>query len=351
MTGSKSTKSIESIRESFKEKFFSKSSSSTISESEREDPLTSHIFSPACLQMTEFSRRFRLLETIGEGSSAVVYRCEEIESGKVWAAKLSRPRNEEVCDALRREVLGMKRLSHQNIIHFEEIFADESQNVYLSLMEFAFGEDLLCHITRRGYLHSFDARIVFFRVLQGLRYLHSQNVVHRDLKAANVIVSKDLSLVKIVDFNVARIGARRRSFETQVQDLLMGSLTGSPDIRAPEMLLRKLYGKEVDMWAAGCLLVQILTGTKPFESKAEFANQSLIDQALAERLQEHFRRHGEKVSEEATDLIGRLLTVDPRQRLSAEQALNHPWLLKERKMSSEVELKKPVLLSLEDVPE
>mgnify|MGYP003610414815 CR=1 FL=1 len=351
MIGSKSTKSIESLRESFREKFFSKSSTSTISESEREDPLTSHIFSPACLPMAEFTRKFRLLETIGEGSSAVVHRCEEIGSGKIWAAKITRPRNEEVCDALRKEVSGMKRLSHQNVIHFEEVFADDSQNVYLSLMEFALGEDLLHHINRKRFLQSREAKTVFFRILQGLRYLHSHSVVHRDLKAANIRVSKDLSLVKIIDFNVARIGTRRRSFETQVQDLLMGSLTGSPDIRAPEMLSRKLYGKEVDMWAAGCLLVQILTGTKAFDSKAEHADQSMIDQSLAERLQEHFRLHKEKVSEEAADLIGRLLTVDPCQRMTAEQALNHPWLRKERKMSSEIEVKKPVLLSLEDLPE
>jgi calcium-dependent protein kinase len=161
---------------------------------------------------------------------------------------------------------------------------------------------------------------MFRQILSGLAYLHSNNIIHRDLKLENILINdieksyatnEDLFLLKIIDFGTAKIFDKNK---------YPRAIVGSIYYIAPEVLLKK-YGKECDMWSAGVILYMFIVGHAPFDGKT---NREIMDKIKLGKFSRTDARW-QKASNEVKDLINKLLVLEPKKRLTAFEALKHPW--------------------------
>jgi serine/threonine protein kinase len=209
----------------------------------------------------------------------------------------------------------LREIEHPFIIKLEDVFLDD-KHVYI-VLELVRGGDLFDRIVDRGRYSEDDARELMVRVLTSVSYLHSKDIVHRDLKPENILlVSKENHYdVKITDFGLAK-QANKDGLKT---------FCGTPQYFAPEVLKRRntvrgagRYGKEADLWSLGVILYITLSGTHPFH------DSTLFDQIS----KAHYSFDGPEwtnISEDAKDLVKRLLMRNPKKRLTALQALEHPF--------------------------
>ncbi|XP_012678627.1 calcium/calmodulin-dependent protein kinase type IV [Clupea harengus] len=250
---------------------------------------------------------------LGRGATSVVYRCEEKETEKPFAAKVLKKTIDK--KIVRTEIGVLLRLSHPNIIRLKEIFETETE---ISLiLELVTGGELFDRIVERGYYSERDAAHVIKQILEAVAYLHKNGVVHRDLKPENLLYA-DMSLdapLKIADFGLSKI------IDEQVT---MKTVCGTPGYCAPEILRGNAYGPEVDMWSVGVILYILLCGFEPFFDPRG-------DQYMYSRIlncdYEFVSPWWDDVSLNAKDLVSKLIVQDPHQRLTVDQALQHPWVL------------------------
>ncbi|CAN0414241.1 unnamed protein product, partial [Ectocarpus sp. 12 AP-2014] len=260
-------------------------------------------------------------EMIGHGTSGEVRRAINRTTGKEVAVKVIETRKFALTPGLTpkelvQEAEMLKRVDHEYIIKLEDIFQTE-QAVYL-VMDLVSGGDLFDRIVEKGVYAEDLAQELLFRVLTAVDYLHSQDIVHRDLKPENILlVGRDNDVdVKITDFGLAK-RANKEGLKT---------FCGTPQYFAPEVLKRRntvlgvgRYGKEADMWSVGVILYILLSGTHPFHTT------TLFDQIT----HAHYSMTGEEwehISTIGKDLVSRLLTESPDDRLTADQALAHPFI-------------------------
>ncbi|KAI5101882.1 calcium/calmodulin-dependent protein kinase type IV-like, partial [Silurus meridionalis] len=250
---------------------------------------------------------------LGRGATSVVYRCEEKQTEKLYAAKVLKKTIDK--KIVRTEIGVLLRLSHPNIIRLKEIFETETE---ISLiLELVTGGELFDRIVERGYYSERDAAHVIKQILEAVAYLHENGVVHRDLKPENLLYA-DLSIdapLKIADFGLSKI------IDEQVT---MKTVCGTPGYCAPEILRGNTYGPEVDMWSVGVILYILLCGFEPFFDPRG-------DQYMYSRIlncdYEFVSPWWDEVSLNAKDLVSKLIVLDPQKRLSVHQALGHPWVL------------------------
>ena len=212
----------------------------------------------------------------------------------------------------------LAQVHHENIIGL--LFTYVTPKKVFIVTELASGGELLERVVEIGNFSESDARSVIYQVLKGMEYLHSKNIVHRDLKLENILLSdKSASaVVKIADFGLARFFA---------DDSQLRTICGSPLYVAPEILdigaNMETYTPAVDMWSIGVMLYILLSGNSPFENEDEQCLFQMI--RLGEySMDEHIWDH---VSDEAKDCVRRLLTVNTGVRMTVTQALEHPWVL------------------------
>ncbi|KAM0006213.1 putative protein kinase CAMK-CDPK family [Helianthus debilis subsp. tardiflorus] len=214
----------------------------------------------------------------------------------------------------RREVKILKALTgHDNLVQFYDAYEDED-NVYI-VMELCKGGELLDRILARGGKYSEeDAKAVMVQILRVTAYCHLQGVVHRDLKPENFLfISKDEhSLLKAIDFGLS---------DYVKPDERLNDIVGSAYYVAPEVLHRS-YGTEADMWSIGVIAYILLCGSRPFWARTE----SGIFRAVLKADPSFDEAPWPSLSTEAVDFVKRLLNKDYRKRLTASQALSHPWL-------------------------
>ncbi|ONM60070.1 CDPK-related kinase 1 [Zea mays] len=215
---------------------------------------------------------------------------------------------------VRREVRILSSLTgHSNLVQFYDAFEDED-NVYI-VMELCKGGELLDRILARGGKYSEeDAKVVMVQILGVVSFCHLQGVVHRDLKPENFLFSSkdENSPLKVIDFGLS---------DFVKPDERLNDIVGSAYYVAPEVLHRS-YGTEADMWSIGVIAYILLCGSRPFWARTE----SGIFRAVLKAEPSFDEAPWPTLTAEAKDFVKRLLNKDYRKRMTAAQALSHPWI-------------------------
>ncbi|OII72514.1 calcium calmodulin dependent protein kinase [Cryptosporidium ubiquitum] len=252
------------------------------------------------------------LGNLGRGSYGSVVKAIDKQSGAQRAVKIILKPKLENINRLKREILIMKRLDHPNIIKLFEVFEDT--NYLYFVMEICTGGELFDRIIKRGHFSERYAAVIMRQVFSAIAYCHSNEFMHRDLKPENLLFSDSSpnSLLKVIDWGFAAKCPKTHKFT---------SVVGTPYYVAPEVLYGS-YSKLCDLWSAGVILYILLCGYPPFHGKdnVEILRKVKIGQYSLEH------NIWKYVSDSAKDLIKRLLMTDPSKRISAQDALNHPWI-------------------------
>ncbi|KAF9383697.1 hypothetical protein CPB97_006247 [Podila verticillata] len=263
-----------------------------------------------------FDGQFERGPKLGKGNFATVSKARNKKTNTMYAVKIvkkGRDFNERAAKCLEREIGILMGVSHPNLIKISQVFNEQSQ--YYIVMEYASDGELFDLIIDRSRFSESEARHVFKQVLSGVKYLHDRGIVHRDLKPENILVSDKASLtIKISDFGLANMISHNMALNT---------MCGTASYIAPEILRRKEYGKQVDMWSLGVVLYICLCGFPPFSE--DLGPPNLREQVL-QGLFSFPSPYWDDVSQEAVDFIEDLLKQDPAERLTVDQALAHPWM-------------------------
>ncbi|GAB0195735.1 serine/threonine-protein kinase H1 [Grus japonensis] len=260
--------------------------------------------------------KYDIKALIGRGSFSRVVRVEHKATKQPYAIKMIETKYREGREVCESELSVLRRVRHTNIIQLIEVF--ETQDRVYMVMELATGGELFDRIIAKGSFTERDATRVLQMVLDGVKYLHTLGITHRDLKPENLLYyhpGTD-SKIMITDFGLA--SARKKG-----DDCLMKTTCGTPEYIAPEILVRKPYTNSVDMWALGVISYILLSGTMPFEDD----NRTRLYRQILKGKYSYSGEPWPSVSNLAKDFIDRLLTVDPSDRMTALQALKHPWVV------------------------
>uniref|UniRef100_A0A0E0E7P4 non-specific serine/threonine protein kinase n=1 Tax=Oryza meridionalis TaxID=40149 RepID=A0A0E0E7P4_9ORYZ len=259
---------------------------------------------------------YTLGKKLGQGQFGTTYQCVEKATGKVLACKSIAKRklvSEEDVEDVRREIQIMHHLAgHPSVVSIVGAYED-AVAVHL-VMELCAGGELFDRIVQRGH-YSEKAAAQLARVIIGVvEACHSLGVMHRDLKPENFLFvnHKEDSPLKTIDFGLSIFFKPGENYSDVV---------GSPYYVAPEVLM-KHYGREVDVWSAGVIIYILLSGVPPFWDESE---QGIFEQVLKGDL-DFSSDPWPAISDSAKDLVRKMLNRDPRKRLTAHEALCHPWV-------------------------
>ncbi|XP_048852708.1 MAP/microtubule affinity-regulating kinase 3-like isoform X5 [Brienomyrus brachyistius] len=252
---------------------------------------------------------YRLLKTIGKGNFAKVKLARHILTGREVAIKIidKTQLNPTSLQKLFREVRIMKILNHPNIVKLFEVIETE-KTLYL-VMEYASGGEVFDYLVAHGRLKEKEARAKFRQIVSAVQYCHQKHIVHRDLKAENLLLDGDMN-IKIADFgfsNEFTLGSKLDTF------------CGSPPYAAPELFQGKKYdGPEVDVWSLGVILYTLVSGSLPFDG------QNLKE--LRERVLRGKYRIPFYMSTDCENLLKRFLVLNPVKRGTLEQIMKDRWI-------------------------
>uniref|UniRef100_A0A8C2WG74 mitogen-activated protein kinase n=1 Tax=Cyclopterus lumpus TaxID=8103 RepID=A0A8C2WG74_CYCLU len=276
---------------------------------------------------------------LGTGVTGLVLSAVDQRTGQRVAIKKLVMRDAVTVKHAMREVKITRRLHHENVVRVHEVLApygrplprDPTQLSALYIFQECMETDL-ARLLEQGPLTTGHATLLFYQLLRGLKFIHSANVLHRDLKPANIFINTDQLLLKIGDFGLARIVDPHYSHKGYLSEGLVTKWYCSPRL----LLSPNNYTKAIDMWAAGCILAEMLTGRMLF---AEHFNQasyisgiqthpvSLLCKVHILAKKQCFRIRWHQVrAKETVDFLERILTFNPMDRLTAEAALSHPFL-------------------------
>jgi len=252
---------------------------------------------------------YRLGRTLGEGSFGKVKLAEHEVTGHKVAVKIlnrQKIKSSKMDAKIGREIKILKLFRHPHIIRLYEVI--ETPTEIFLVMEYVDGGELFDHIVSRGRLPDAEARKFFQQIISGVEYCHRFMVVHRDLKPENLLLDSDKH-VKIADFGLSNVMHDGSFLKTSC---------GSPNYAAPEVITGKLYaGPEVDVWSCGVILYALLCGKLPFDEETI--------PTLFKKIKECSYTIPAHVSDQARDLIQKILVVDPLKRATIKDIRNHPW--------------------------
>ena len=257
---------------------------------------------------------------LGEGHHGSVRKCFNRSTGKQYAVKTICKNAPSVnVKGIQREVTLLESLNYKRILQLDDVFED-SQYVHL-VTELCTGGELFDKIvekssTGRGCFSEDEAARILHQLLEAVSYLHQNKVVHRDIKPENILFENKAedSDIKLIDFGLAR---KHKSREAP-----MTTIVGTPYYLAPEVLA-KSYDKAVDLWSIGVIAYILMCGYPPFNG----ANNKEVYASVKRGLYHFPAAEWGHVSHAAKDFVVRLLQTDPRNRMTAMQALRHPWIV------------------------
>ena len=275
---------------------------------------------------------------IGQGAFGKVNIGLNVLTGRIVAIKSFNKQkislnNNENKKKILYETSLMQKLNHKNVVKILELF--ETEKYMLIIMEYINCGNLFSFVKKRRKLNEKTAKFLFRQIIQGIKYIHSKNIVHRDIKLENILIDLNNN-IKICDFGISKIFPDNSS-----NKMLLFDKCGTPMYMAPEILLSSkengYYAKPVDIWAAGIALYIILSGQLPFSIKDEKMNNNFVINNSTEKKNInnkilHFNiihqqpKPIEKISSEAKNLLHGLLNKNPLKRLTIDEILNHPWL-------------------------
>ncbi|KAI4305912.1 hypothetical protein L6164_029240 [Bauhinia variegata] len=266
--------------------------------------------------MEDVKATYSIGKELGRGQFGVTHLCTHKATGQQYACKTIAKRklaNKEDIEDVRREVQIMHHLAGQaNIVELKGAYEDK-QSVHL-VMELCHGGELFDRIISKGHYTERGAALLLRTIVQIVHTCHSMGVIHRDLKPENfLLLNKDEdSPLKATDFGLSVFYKQGESFK---------DIVGSAYYIAPEVLKRK-YGPEVDIWSVGVMLYILLCGSPPFWAESEHGIFNAILRGHIDFTSDPWP----SISPAAKDLVKKMLNSDPKQRLTAYQVLNHPWI-------------------------
>ncbi|XP_053134175.1 serine/threonine-protein kinase MARK2 isoform X4 [Hemicordylus capensis] len=252
---------------------------------------------------------YRLLKTIGKGNFAKVKLARHVLTGKEVAVKIidKTQLNSSSLQKLFREVRIMKVLNHPNIVKLFEVI-ETDKTLYL-VMEYASGGEVFDYLVAHGRMKEKEARAKFRQIVSAVQYCHQKFIVHRDLKAENLLLDADMN-IKIADFGFSNEFTFGNKLDT---------FCGSPPYAAPELFQGKKYdGPEVDVWSLGVILYTLVSGSLPFDG------QNLKE--LRERVLRGKYRIPFYMSTDCENLLKKFLILNPSKRGTLEQIMKDRWM-------------------------
>jgi len=315
--------------------------------------------------------KYEVLQKLGKGAYGIVWKVKDKESNEIYALKKIFDAFHNATDAQRtfREIIFLQELAdHDNIITLLDVMkADNDRDIYLV---FEFMESDLHAVIRANILEDIHKRFIIYQLLKAFKYMHSANVIHRDMKPSNLLLNSEC-LLKVADFGLARLmdAPKEDGSKTQV----LTDYVATRWYRAPEILLgSNNYTKAVDMWSIGCILGELL-GAKPMFPGTSTMNQ--IDRILAilgrpskedldsiqsdyaaqmlENIPDHNVENGlddmyPNADDEAMDLLKKLLTFNPDKRITVDQCLEHAYVAQFHNPAEEIICEKTIVIPIND---
>uniref|UniRef100_A0A3Q3GCH6 calcium/calmodulin-dependent protein kinase n=1 Tax=Kryptolebias marmoratus TaxID=37003 RepID=A0A3Q3GCH6_KRYMA len=273
---------------------------------------------------TRFTDEYQLYEELGKGAFSVVRRCMKISTGQEYAAKIINTKKLSARDhqKLEREARICRLLKHPNIVRLHDSISEEGFH-YL-VFDLVTGGELFEDIVAREYYSEADASHCIQQILESVNHCHINGIVHRDLKPENLLLASKLkgAAVKLADFGLA--------IEVQGDQQAWFGFAGTPGYLSPEVLRKDPYGKPVDMWACGVILYILLVGYPPFWDE----DQHRLYQQIKAGAYDFPSPEWDTVTPEAKDLINKMLTINPSKRVTATDALKHPWICQRSTVAS-----------------
>eukprot|EP00063_Salmo_salar_P083888 XP_014058723.1 PREDICTED: calcium/calmodulin-dependent protein kinase type II subunit gamma isoform X3 [Salmo salar] len=278
----------------------------------------------AIVTSTRFTDEYQLYEELGKGAFSVVRRCVKKSNGQEFAAKIINTKKLSARDhqKLEREARICRLLKHPNIVRLHESISEEGFH-YL-VFDLVTGGELFEDIVAREYYSEADASQCINQILESVHHMHQHDIVHRDLKPENLLLASKLkgAAVKLADFGLA--------IEVQGDEQAWFGFAGTPGYLSPEVLRKDPYGKPVDIWACGVVLYILLVGYPPFWDE----DQHKLYQQIKAGAYDFPSPEWDTVTPEAKNLINQMLTINPTKRITADQALKHPWVCQRSTVAS-----------------
>ena len=282
--------------------------------------------------------KYEMGKKLGSGSYGQVYLCINKRTKEKVAVKVIKKgkKNNNLNQNIIQEIDILKILEHSNIINLFEFY--EGKFNYYLVTEYCMNGNLFDFIRKSPNLISESrASVILFQILSAINYCHSKKIIHRDIKPENIMLDMKLTsgypLVKIIDFGTSKI----------IENEYENEFIGTPYFIAPEVI-KKQYNNKCDLWSIGVLLYFIITKKRPFTGKNfEEVFNNIQNNEI------DFNINGlNNSSEELKDLITNLLKKNPDERLSAEEALNHNWFIKNKTKEKLINLPTTEMTSLLD---
>uniref|UniRef100_A0A672QCQ0 calcium/calmodulin-dependent protein kinase n=1 Tax=Sinocyclocheilus grahami TaxID=75366 RepID=A0A672QCQ0_SINGR len=273
---------------------------------------------------TRFTDEYQLYEELGKGAFSVVRRCVKLCTGQEYAAKIINTKKLSARDhqKLEREARICRLLKHSNIVRLHDSISEEGFH-YL-LFDLVTGGELFEDIVAREYYSEADASHCIQQILEAVLHCHQMGVVHRDLKPENLLLASKCknAAVKLADFGLA--------IEVQGDQQAWFGFAGTPGYLSPEVLRKEAYGKPVDIWACGVILYILLVGYPPFWDE----DQHKLYQQIKAGAYDFPSPEWDTVTPDAKNLINQMLTINPAKRITAQEALKHPWVCQRSTVAS-----------------